>query len=1446
MASADLQEKANFTRLSRLLVDKGTEALRNTFDGIHAPASLPAVLNAYKTCLIKLKVINNSQWNLLYPPSGNPPDSKTFDVTLLTVLFRNICGFPTTGWSVMPVDTDRSTQANIVRIKSYRNEVYAHVTSTQVDNATFESLWQKISQALIELNIPQNDVDDLKICPLALEEEIYIRVLKDWKLREEECIAQEQEVLKQLTHLQEIAEESRDGINKILTLHDKKELPESPKKRLSQVPGDSSPENKRFKLDDEDHLRKLAKCNFKTKIKRKVESFMPETRKWLLKEVNDWFLGKKNESRILVLKAGPGFGKSVFAAKLCEDFKKNGKLAACHFCDFSDSNYRNPMMMLQSLASQMCENIHGFKEKLLDQLKRPHEVSSLKDAFGVYLQNPLDELEIDEREPLLIVIDGLDESAADDKNDIVNLIADYFPDLPDHIRVLVTSRPEISLAKLNGIPEIDIGIKDANNESDIAMYLKYFLPSIAQRNDNSSLGVLKKLVSMCEGSFLYAFHVQCELKKRDQLNKMTVQEIVNIVPKSLDFVYQKYFQRLEDELKALGENVDVMKLLEVFVAAKGPLPLTFVTRTLGLASDCRETKTIIQKVNVAISCLLYVSDDLVTVFHKSVIDWLLAKGYQDHQYAVKISNGDKLFWQLCEKVFEEIKEVVCSGHVLDFNNDVKYALEYGFVHLLACDMKKCLYWLVDVVIIHATFSSESSEGSIANDALDCNHPWKDSLRFGAVESDELRARIAWHILEMESIENHRLTAPLSSLYLESVLARSPKGCFSDNEKNIAKSLLSKTTMFVDLVYDEVEVIPHAIWSSRTSLSWIVAVEMSKDKTIVAVAQVDGTITVLSLSSLVELWQYSTEYHVSCCTFAPDDSFVLFGKLGTALSIAEKREIPFFDRNQEIFQSCAFSPNGKRLVTCGRSKEIKLWDVGKQNLLSLIYHEVGVNWCSFDSTGLLIVGGCWETSFDLDKEDQESFCAWNAITLQRCDMRPLPEREFKSGKTFHGRFCKSHFRPGLKKPLPSKLSKVDPHLPFQSKPLEDLTCSTGMYNDVECIFVLSDRSVSVIENIHFTTLAVWNFNNGCAHTLDTIFPEMKAIKDDRWLYASRKNLIVFGTLPPPAVCPTQVLSCSFSPDGSKLATCTSDGCINIWNVHTRKVEQRSKHGEGNSSFACWWSENFFFVFEIVDKIPRLSKYSVDVNLKIMLSRCQQVPLCHLANELMSQLSVVSFAEGFLCFDCGKTKPVEIVNVSKDGGPQMVTLPGIEPQMSITVSPGASFIVGAKSASYHIWKRNTEKPAVYELQGTYLFENNRAGSLVKVKCCFTNDSEVVFLACERLFPKPIDWRILDLNTGVHTDVYFPFKVPISKLFYLNNDRVVIVVSRECITFLDMESGAVLGQSSQPYLDGDFLKQTKLSPNETVIAYPRLNGDMKFLRLLGRRLATNTVPKAMATKY
>ena len=413
-------------------------------------------------------------------------------------------------------------------------------------------------------------------------------------------------------------------------------------------------------------------------------------------------------------------------------------------------------------------------------------------------------------------------------------------------------------------------------------------------------------------------------------------------------------------------------------------------------------------------------------------------------------------------------------------------------------------------------------------------------------------------------------------------------------------------------------------------------------------------------------------------------------------------------------------HGKTLVTSNGSKTVKLWDVSKQTVLSLLHAEVSVNWCSFNSTGLFIIGNkkysakrstitffgddfedsdsedsdfedegdlYFEDEDDVEGEDEESdaedsFCVWNAITLQRCDVRSLPERNLKNRKSFQNKLCKRCFQSGSEIPPTYKILDVEPYETLEFSQIPYVSWSTGFYNGVECFFALGEQSVSVVENIHFTTLAAWNLTvDGYYNAVVSnsyykwkIFREITAIEDDLWLYADVKKLIVFRTLE--SACPKRVLSCPFSPDGSRLATCTSDGCINIWNVQTSEVEQGYKYGLGESPFACWWSKTFFFVFDFVDNIPQLSKYSVDVNLKIVFSISQQVPLYHLSDEFVSLSSVVNFSEGFLCFECGEAKPMKILNVNGDNGAQMVILPGIEPKMIISVSLGASFVFGDK--------------------------------------------------------------------------------------------------------------------------------------------------------------------------
>ena len=1416
MASVDLQEKANFARLSRLLVDKGTEALRNTFDGIHPAASLPAVLNANKTSLLMLKprVITDSQWDVLYPPSGNPPDSKNFDVTLLTVLFRNICGLPKAGWGAMPVDTDRSMQANIVRIKFYRNEVYAHVTSTRVDNATFEDLWKKISQALLELNVPQKDVKDLKICPLGPEEEISVRLLKEWKSKEEDCLKVLEEIEGSIAHLTKITEECFQRLNM----------------SLPQALENSNLEKKHRKLSEEDALlRTLAKHNFKGKIKRKGKSFHPGTRQWLFKKVDGWFNGNENDSKTFLITAGPGFGKSVFAAKVCENFKKNGKLAACHFCDFSDSNLRNPTTMLQSLSSQMCENVPGFKEKLLDQLKRPHEVRNLKDTFRIYLQNPLDELEL--KEPILVVVDGLDESSVRDKNEIVQLLEDYFPYLPDTIKVLVTSRPEISVAKLNSVSRINIANNDTENNSDLEVYLRACLPCL-----HKDLELFKTLAEMCEGSFLYAFHAQTELNKRDDLDEMIFEEIIEFLPEGMHSVYRNYVERLEDELKAIMRGpFDVLKMLEILVASKAPIPLIFVAETFGLASDGRETKKIINKVNSAVSCLLYVSDDMVTIFHKSIVDWLIGMGYEDHEYTVHVKNGDINLWKLCEQIFEDkVKNVVCASSNLILTNDVKYALSYGLKHLVASNIKESFCWLVDVVIMHVFLTNISS---LFVERCSLLELLKDVLRLNAWISDELRARISWHIVEIELIESQFTFIVNRDHYLQSVLVHSPEETFTDNERKIAKFLLSKfPPQAIDFKSDDkTDFIPLAVWSEGLECH-IAAVGISKDYTMAAIADLDGNIGLVCLPNLVELWSYSSEYKsISCCAFAPDNSFVLFGKLETALYISERKELPFFHSSKDTFTSCAFTRSGNRLVTSDRSCVVKLWDVVRRSLLSCLEAEIPVEWCSFSYSELFIIGDknpdhIINKEFQPDyysSENEDKFCAWNAVTLQRCDLRN------KKNASFGSKLCKSCCSSSIQLPTP--------HI-FEDE--RNLTWSTGTYNGVECTFAYRDQSLSVIENSHYTTIAAWNVALGDFSNLEyTVFRKIvKMIENDTWLYADYTQMIVFK-IPPStqknSSClahPVKVYSFCFSPDSSKLATCTSDACINVWEVHSGRVLSRFNYHLRGSPFGCWWSEKFIIVFDVIDTIPGLSKYSVDKSNKLS---CEgQTPLIIQISEsfyIPTNYKCVDFSEGLLIFKFGKPWAQLFISVNESGGQQLVSLPLHEPLMKIEVSPQALFVFGMGKFCFYIWKKSKVEPSIYEL----FFSKRLSNTKENVTCCFSKDSKIAVV--EYRFYKHYfcyqKLEIIDLGTGgvnpvmnvldLHPKPLLNLINLHSKMFCFNDWKVVIAVTYNSISVLDMDSGAPVRSYFHIYLT-PLLRETKLAPNQSTLAFPTINGDMKFVRL------------------
>ena len=188
------EKTTNYARLCRLLVDVGSHILRETFDKKRSPGNLEKVLSTPKVRdalqeLRKRKVLNPSQWGKLYPAIKSSVSSRDFDITLLVVLLRNICGLvcPATGWDTVPPTTDTTLEADIVRIKCYRNTVYGHVSQASVDDVTFKQYWQDIQDALVRLGGAgyRSVINDLKkecIDPDLAEH--YKEVLKQWVIDE--------------------------------------------------------------------------------------------------------------------------------------------------------------------------------------------------------------------------------------------------------------------------------------------------------------------------------------------------------------------------------------------------------------------------------------------------------------------------------------------------------------------------------------------------------------------------------------------------------------------------------------------------------------------------------------------------------------------------------------------------------------------------------------------------------------------------------------------------------------------------------------------------------------------------------------------------------------------------------------------------------------------------------------------------------------------------------------------------------------------------------------------------------------------------------------------------------------------------------------------------------------------------------------------------------------
>ena len=243
----------------------------------------------------------------------------------------------------------------------------------------------------------------------------------------------------------------------------------------------------------------------------------PQTRQWFFDDFDAWFRDPGN-SRAHVLLGDPGVGKSVIAGALAQRMRETGQLGAAYFCRHNDGTRNDPRYLLGTVAHQLCACNDKYNEILggEDRVKMLLGNSKLgvKELFTKLLHEPLSTCR-PRHQKLLVIIDALDETENESREDFLDLIKHRFPLLPEWLVFFVTSRPEYSvelrLKRYNPSIKICSGNSDQQNfyqqhKQDIQNFLEKRInfPCVNISVDDVS--------QKCDGLFLYAHYIVEELK----------------------------------------------------------------------------------------------------------------------------------------------------------------------------------------------------------------------------------------------------------------------------------------------------------------------------------------------------------------------------------------------------------------------------------------------------------------------------------------------------------------------------------------------------------------------------------------------------------------------------------------------------------------------------------------------------------------------------------------------------------------------------------------------------------------------------------------------------------------------------------------------------------------------------------------------------------------------
>ena len=621
------------------------------------------------------------------------------------------------------------------------------------------------------------------------------------------------------------------------------------------------------------------------------------TRQWFFEKFDKWFSGP--DSRAFVLLGDAGVGKSVIAGALAQRKRDAGELGCAFFCRNREERRNDPKNVIGTIARDLCKCINEYSkivvgEKGVANVLKNKELG-VPDLFTKLLEEPLAQCKPPLKR-LLVIIDALDETKSESREDFLHVITKGLPRLPDWLLFFITSRPEDQIlnelvTNKSCIKICKGGISQQNSfyqqhEQDIQRFLK-------EKVDFSRLPIsVEEATKNCSGLFLCAFFTAEKLTDTNnsvEVNNMS--ELNDLISGGIDHFFEENFCRVQ---KLLGARL-FEKLFGCMVAAPFPLPESFITFILEREKSHLKERDVLNAVSQFVD--QRTSDHTVTFLHNLIPGWLENKKKNRNFFIDPSIAGEYL-----KNVLTEILNAVVSQpphrlSAMGIARDLQtYVLHFAVQYLCKLADEDSLREVYRFLTCY-TFLIKRIQLSGPGDLEECADLHND-LKLAASCFTTPKQSI------LEEIGDTILTHAWALQGYPNVLTF----CLQITSDAVRENLWPSSCLALRSVQSEYDI------GSATSFA------VSSDKKLIVIGLTDRRLLFVKTATekTCGFVQLSPDIidQIQHLVFSPLDKFLFFGRIDKWLSIEDGcvKELAQFQGNSVVYPDAAMGKDGKYLLT----------------------------------------------------------------------------------------------------------------------------------------------------------------------------------------------------------------------------------------------------------------------------------------------------------------------------------------------------------------------------------------------------------------------------------------------------------------------------------------------------------------------------------------------------